>query len=145
MSRTHTARATFQVTSWEEKVIADIDGEGTTTNGAYYPTRGLTRADVTYSYAGDLEGSGTVSYLIAYRAGAAPVSGFERFEGTLDGHDGSFVLRHVGDHDGAGVHATLTVVEGMGTGGLEHLAGEATIDLVGHSDDGYDITLTYDL
>lgn len=145
MSRTHIARGKFQVTSWEEEVLVDIDDEGTTTNGAYYPTRGVTRADVTYSYAGDLEGTGTVSYLIAYRAGAAPVSGFERFEGSLDGHDGSFVLQHVGHHDGDGVRATLTVVEGMGTGGLEHLIGEATIELAGHSDDGYDIALAYDL
>ena len=55
------------------------------------------------------------------------------------------MLQHVGDHDAEAVRATLTIVEGMGTGGLEGMTGEATIELAGHSDDGYDITLSYDL
>ena len=133
------------VKSWDENVIVDIDGEGTEINGVTYPKRGFSRADTTYAYSGDIEGTGTVAYLISYNPGFAPTSGLERFEGSIDGHDGSLVFQHLGDHDEQAVRATLTIVEGMGTGGLEGMRGEATVELAGHSDDGYDITLSYDL
>ena len=145
MSRAHTTSGRFTVTSWDEKVIVDIDGDSTEINGVTYPKRGFSRADTTYAYTGDIEGTGTVAYLISYSSGFAPVSGFERFEGSIDGHDGSLVFQHVGDHDAQAVRATLRIVEGLGTGGLEAMKGEATIELAGHSDDGYDITLAYDL
>lgn len=133
------------VKSWEETVIVDIDGESTEINGVSYPKRGFSRADTTYTYSGGIEGMGTVAYLISYGPGFAPTSGFERFEGSIDGHDGSLVFQHLGDHDEQAVRATLHIVEGMGTGGLEGMTGEATIELAGHSEDGYDITLNYDL
>jgi hypothetical protein len=156
MSRAHTTAGRFTVTSWDEKVIVDIDGDATEINGVTYPRRGFSLADTTYAYTGDIDGTGTVAYLISYNsptrgargeapAGFAPVSGFERFEGSIDGHDGSLVFQHVGDHDAEAVRATLHIVEGLGTGGLETMKGEATIELAGHSDDGYDITLAYDL
>jgi Protein of unknown function (DUF3224) len=59
--------------------------------------------EVSYSYSGDLEGTGTLVYLIAYKAGAAPVLGLERFTGAIGGHEGSCVFRHVGSQD-AGDH-----------------------------------------
>ncbi|MET1038609.1 MAG: DUF3224 domain-containing protein [Aeromicrobium sp.] len=146
MSRTHTVTARFTVASWDEDVVVDIDGDTSDGGGAAPPRRGFSRADVHYAYSGSIEGSSVVAYLISYRPGAAaPVSGFERFEGSIDGHDGSLVAQHVGEHDAEGVRATLTIVEGLGTGGLESMTGEATIDLAGHSEDGYEITLSYDL
>lgn len=145
MTRTHQTSGKFNVASWDEKVIVDIDGAATEINGVAYPKRGFSRADTSYTYTGDIEGAGIVAYLISYSPGFAPVSGFERFEGSIDGHDGSLVFQHVGDHDAEAVRATLHIVEGLGTGGLEAMKGEATIELAGHSDDGYDITLTYDL
>lgn len=145
MTHAHTTTATFTVSAWDENVIVDIDGDGQDVNGVTYPKRGFSRADVGYTYSGAIEGSSVLAYLISYRPGAAPVTGFERFEGSVDGHDGSLVFQHVGEHDADGVRATLTIVEGMGTGGLETMTGEATVDLSGHSDDGYEIALTYDL
>jgi hypothetical protein len=142
MSRTHTATARFTVVSWDESVVVDIDGDATATG---YPTRGFSRADVRYAYTGDIEGASVLAYLIAYRPGAAPSTGLERFEGSIDGHDGSLVLQHVGEHDAEGVRATVSIVHGLGTGGLETMVGEATVELAGHSDDGYEITLSYDL
>ena len=143
--RAHTTSGKFTVKSWDEKVIVDIDGEGVEINGVTYPKRGFSRAVTTYAYSGGIEGTGTVAYLISYVPGFAPTFCFERFEGSIDGHDGSLVLQHVGDHDADAVRATLTIVAGLGTGGLEGMTGEATIELAGHSDDGYDITLNYDL
>ena len=129
---------------WDESVIEDIDGEGETKNGTYYPRRGVTTAKVTFQYTGDIEGTGTVAYLISYNPGFAPTSGFERFEGSIDGHDGSLVFQHAGDHDAEAVRAKLTIVEGLGTGGHEGMTGEPTIELSVHSDDGYQITQSYD-
>jgi hypothetical protein len=145
MRYSHTATGKFQVASWSESAYADIDGEGTTVGDMYYPKRGLSRAEVSYSYRGDLQGTGTLVYLIAYKADAAPVLGLERFTGSIGGREGSCVFRHVGSQDAGSVSARLEVVPGMGTGGLEGLVGEAEVAIAGHSDAGYDLVLAYDL
>jgi hypothetical protein len=145
MSYSHTATCKFQVASWSESTYVDIDGEGTKVGETYYPRRGLSKAEVGYSYAGDVEGTSTLVYLIAYKADAAPVLGLERFTGSIGGHEGSCAFRHVGSQDAGSVSARLEVVPGMGTGGLETLVGEAELAIGGHSDDGYELVLSYDL
>jgi hypothetical protein len=145
MRYSHTATCKFQVASWSESAYADIDGEGTTVGDMYYPKRGLSKAEVSYSYRGDIQGTGTLVYLIAYKADAAPVLGLERFTGSIGGREGSCVFRHVGSQDTGSVSARLEVVPGMGTGGLEGLVGEAEVAIAGHSDDGYDLVLAYDI
>jgi hypothetical protein len=145
MRYSHTATCKFQVVSWSESAYADIDGEGTTVGDMYYPKRGLSKAEVSKSYSGDIQGTGTLVYLIAYKADAAPVLGLERFTGSIGGHEGSCVFRHVGSQDAGSVSVRLEVVPGMGTGGLEGLVGEAELAIAGHSDDGYDLVLAYDV
>lgn len=145
MSYSHTASCRFQVASWSESAYVDIDGEGTTAGEVYYPKRGLSTARVAYAYTGEVEGSSTLVYLIAYKAGAAPVLGLERFTGSIGGHRGSCVFRHVGSQDAGSVSTRLEVVPGMGTGELATLTGEAELAIGGHSDDGYDLVLRYDL
>ena len=148
MTYSRTATCRFTVASWAEEVVVDVDGEGQGTRGAgdlYYPNRGFTRADVGYAYTGDLEATSTLTYLITYRPEGGPVVGLEQVTGTLDGHDGSFVLRHTGSQDAGSVTAHLEVVPGLGTGGLEGLRGEAELEIAGHSDDGYELVLNYDL
>lgn len=145
MSYTHKAASRFTVAAWSESTVFDIDGEGITAGDNYYPSRGMTRAEVTYAYTGDVEGTGTLTYLIAYLPGAAPVLGFERFEGSIAGHDGTCVFRHAGTQDSGSVSDHLEVVPGMGTGGLTGLRGEADLQIAGHSDDGYELVLAYDL
>ena len=135
----------FDVASWTEQAYVDIDGEGTTAGDMYYPTRGLSHAQVGYTYRGDVEGSSTLAYLIAYRPDGAPIFGMERFTGSIDGHEGSCVFLHTGTQDAGSVRARLEVLPGMGTGGLERLRGAATVEIAGHSDDGYLIELAYDL
>jgi len=139
------AKATFSVASWDEVVRADIDGTTTSINGVEYPERGFSRADVGYRYTGALEGTSVLTYLIGYRPGGGPTLGLERFEGTVDGRAGSFMLHHVGTQDEHGVHMTITVLEGMGTGELTSLTGTAEIEVGGHSDTGYGFLLRYDL
>jgi hypothetical protein len=145
MSYAHKATCRFDVASWSEHLVADIDGEGTTAGDAYYPNRGLTRAEVSYLYSGDIEGTSTTVILIAYKSDAAPVLGFERFEGSIGGHEGSCVFRHVGEQDQASVSGRVEVVPGMGTGGLETLRGEAELSIAGHSENGYELVLSYDV
>ncbi|MGA9747372.1 MAG: DUF3224 domain-containing protein [Nocardioides sp.] len=147
MNFTRTATCRFTVASWSEELVVDIDGEdqGTRAGDLYYPHRGFTRADCGYAYSGDLDATSTLTYLIAYKPEGAPVIGFEQVVGTLDGHDGSFVFRHTGWQDAGSVRASLAVVEGLGTGGLESLRGTAELEIAGHSDDGYALELHYDL
>jgi Protein of unknown function (DUF3224) len=145
MSYSHTATGKFQVASWSESTYVDIDGEGTKAGENYYPKRGLSRAAVSCTYTGEIEGTSTLAYLIAYKADAAPVLGLEQFTGSIGGHEGSCVFRHVGSQDGGSVSARVEVVPGMGTGGLERLTGEAELAIGGHSDDGYQLVLSYDL
>lgn len=143
-TRTHSVTATFQVISWNEEKIYTTDDRTVEISGVTYPARGFSRADVAYSYQGDVTGTGTLAYLLTYIEGAdAPTAGFEAFEGSIDGHEGSLVLRHNGFHNATGVHETVEIVEGLGTGGLAAMRGHAEIDLAGHSDDGYPITFHY--
>jgi hypothetical protein len=146
MSYANKATCRFDMTSWKEKAYVDIDeGEGTTAGDMYYPKRGLTHAQVEYAYRGDVEGTSTLSYLIAYKADAAPVLGLERFTGSIGGQEGSCVFQHVGSQDSGSVSTHLEVVPGMGTGGLEGLRGEADLRIAGPSEDGYELVLSYDL
>lgn len=145
MSYSHQATSRFSVASWSESVIADVDGHGVTAGDAYYPTRGVARAEVGYSYTGDIQGTSTLAYLIAYKPDAAPVLGLERFEGSIGGHDGTCVFQHVGSQDQGAVSARIEVVPGMGTGGLERLRGAAELSIAGHSEDGYELVLSYDI
>jgi hypothetical protein len=145
MAYTHKATCRFDVASWTEKAYVDIDGEGTTMGETYYPRRGLTQAQVSYTYRGAIEGSSTLTYLIAYKPDGAPVLGMEQFTGSIDGQEGTCVFLHTGQQDTGSVSARLEVVPGMGTGGLEGLRGEAELRIEGHSDDGYELVLSYDL
>ncbi|GAA2812488.1 DUF3224 domain-containing protein [Saccharopolyspora taberi] len=145
MSYSHRATCRFTVAAWSEDVITDVDGEGITAGGAYYPNRGVTRAEVRYSYTGDIEGTSTLVYLISYKPDAAPVLGFERFEGTIGGHAGSCVFQHIGSQDKGSVAARVEVVPGLGTGALANLRGEAELSVAGHSDNGYELVLAYEI
>lgn len=142
-SRQATCR--FTVSSWEEHLVSDIDGAGTTYGDVYYPQRGISRSDVEYAYSGDVHGTSRMTYLLGYRGGDDLVLGLERFTGSVDGREGSCVLQHTGAHNTSGVRAHVRVVEGMGTGELADLRGEAELVIAGHSEDGYELVLHYDL
>jgi hypothetical protein len=146
MSYSHKATCRFDVGSWREKAYVDIDeGQGTTSGDMYYPQRGLTLAEVGYTYRGDVEGSSVQRCLIAYKADAAPVLSLEHFTGSVHGNEGTCVFMQTGTQDAGSVTTRLEVVPGMGTGGLEGLRGEAELRIAGHSDDGYELMLSYDL
>jgi hypothetical protein len=130
------ATATFAIKSWDEKTwegkpAAEVTGAK------------LTRAEVSYTYQGDLEGESTVQYLMSYHEnGNTPFIALERFVGRLGGRSGSVVFQHLGEADATDVKGTLTVLPGSGTGELQGLRGQAQIALSGHQD-RYPITFDY--
>ena len=125
------AKATFGIKSWDEKPYNEIEGAAK-----------LTRASVTKSYQGDIEGEGKVEYLMMYRsAGSASFMGLERVTGSIGGRSGSFVLQHTGTFEDGVAKVTLSVVPGSGTGDLRGMKGEGGFS-VGHQPP-YAMTLDY--
>jgi hypothetical protein len=125
------AKATFEIKSWDEKPYDELAGAPK-----------LTRASVTKSYHGEIEGEGKVEYLMMYRSdGSASVMGVERVTGSVGGRSGSFVLRHTGTFENGVASTTLSVLPGSGTGDLRSLSGQGKFS-VGHQPP-YAMTLDY--
>lgn len=115
------ATGTFNVTSWDEKPWAEVEGAPK-----------LTHASSTSSYHGDIEGEGVAESLMFYSTGrpadghAATASyfGYERILGRLGERTGSFVLKAVGTHEDGVATTNWSVVPGSATGELSGLRGE---------------------
>lgn len=82
-------------------------------------------------YSGDLVGSAKGIMLAAgsVASGNGGYVAFERFEGTLDGRKGSFVLQHSGTLDKGQQHLEITVVPDSGTDELKGLSGTMSIEI----------------
>lgn len=107
------ATATFETVDWDESPFSEIEGGPK-----------LTRALVTGTYSGDIEGRTTVAFIMLYPDDAtANFSGLERIEGKLGGRSGSFVLRHEGSFADGAAKTTLTIMPGTGTGELTGVRG----------------------
>jgi hypothetical protein len=127
------ANSRFTLKSWDEKPYSE---------GQDLPK--LTRAGVTKTFTGDIEGEGSVEYLMMYRSdGSATFIGFERVVGQLAGKAGSFVLQRIGTFENGIAKETYLVVAGSGTGELRGLRGEGE-SAVGHGTE-HPLTLTYEL
>jgi hypothetical protein len=125
-------KATFTTKAWDEKPYAEIDGE-----------RKLTRTRAVFAYEGEIEGEGTVDYLMAYSPnGAGNFVGLERIVGRVAGRTGGFVVQHTGTFDPKSVRTRWLFVPGSGTGELEGLSGSGEFVLEGHGP--YPITFDYD-
>ena len=108
--------STFQTTGWNEETTRDF-GDGAK----------LTRAVVTQQYTGDIEGTSTVEYQMAYgRHGAVRFLGLETLNGAIGGHRGTVVLHHVGQFVDGTAKSVWLFAEGTGTGALGNLGGEGT-------------------
>lgn len=128
-----TANSRFTIQSWEEKPYSE--GEG-------LPK--LTRASVTKTLVGAIEGEGRVEYLMMYRDdGSASFVGLERIIGRIDGNDGSFVLQRTGTFEGGVAKESYSVLPGSGTGALRGLQGRGT-SAVGHGNE-LPMSLDYEL
>ena len=128
-----TANSRFAIKSWDEKPYSE---------GQDLPK--LTRAAVTKTFSGDIEGEGHVEYLMVYRSdGSATFVGLERVVGKVGGKVGSFVLQRTGVFENGVAKEAYVVIPGSGTGELRSLRGEGT-SAVGHGME-HPLTLTYEL
>jgi hypothetical protein len=111
------ATGTFKIDSWDEQPYVEGEDGGK-----------LTRASVTQTFHGDVEGQGEVEWLMCYRPDdTADFVGFQRVVGTVGGRRGSFVLESTGAFDGKQASGPLTIVRGSGTGELRGIAGRGKL------------------
>ncbi len=109
--KTHVS-ATFEIENWDEGAFDQLDDVSK-----------VTRALVSKKYSGDIEGSSTTQWLMAYAEdGSAAFVGLERISGTVLGHDGTLVLQHVGTFADGAAKGSLEVLSG-GTDALASTSG----------------------
>src|SRR6266436_6372440 len=114
-----TATARFAIKRWDEKPYRE---------GPNQPK--LTRASVTKTYTGDIEGEGQVEYLMMYRSdGSATFVGLEQVVGRIGGKTGSFVLQRSGTFENGRATESYSVIPGSPTGDLQGLVGEGSSDV----------------
>ena len=129
----HNANARFAIKTWDEKPYSE---------GPDTPK--LTRASVTKTFTGDIEGEGQVEYLMMYRNdGSATFVGLERIVGRIGGKTGSFVLQRIGVFENGEAKESYSVVPGSATGELQGLRGEGS-SAVGHGLE-HPFSMSYDL
>jgi hypothetical protein len=127
MSRHIEAR--FEIASWDETPFEDGDD-----------ATKLTEALVAKRYDGDIKGTSTTKWLLAYAPDkSALFVGVEHITGTIGGKKGSVVLLHDGEYGDGVATAELRVASGTddlanvaGTGRFRaDPAGSMTLDLDG--------------
>ena len=127
------ANARFAIKSWDEKPYSE---------GEDLPR--LTRASVTKTFTGDIEGEGQVEYLMMYRGdGSATFVGLERVVGRIGGKTGTFVLQRIGVYESGQAKESYAVIRGSATGELRGLLGDGS-SAVGHGTE-HPFTLNYGL
>jgi hypothetical protein len=107
------ALADCSFASWDETTYDETEGRPK-----------MTRVRVVNRYAGDIEGEGTLDYLMAYGSAVVSYCGYERIVGRVGVREGSFVLEHHGRYEDGVAKTTWVVAPGTGTGQLTGLRGE---------------------
>src|SRR5919198_3157880 len=102
------AEGQFKVESWDEQEYGDR----------------LSRASVEQAFTGDIEGQGSVEWLMCYREDrTADFVGLQQVKGQIGDRSGSVVLQTVGTFDGTEARGEWSVVPGSGKGELRGLRG----------------------
>ncbi|MEV0064866.1 MULTISPECIES: DUF3224 domain-containing protein [unclassified Amycolatopsis] len=112
---------TFSMKNWDEHLASGSEGGPRV---AY--------AHATMEYSGVIEGDSICDYLLyyageGYDGGGTTSPSFERFDATVDGRRGTFVVRHEGGFDPKGIWSKFDVVAGSATGELTGLTGSGTV------------------
>ncbi len=130
---TQSAQSAYVLSSWDETPFDELkDGSR------------LSRASIVKSYEGSLSGQGKTEQLASYLPdGSGQFSAIERFRGSLDGREGTFVFQHVGTFENGIVYATWRVVPGSATGELTGLRGEVVFE-AGHAE-SFPIQFVYEI
>jgi Protein of unknown function (DUF3224) len=128
-----TVQGTFDITRWDDSTYLDADGIK------------LGAVDVAKTFRGGLEGTSTARLLTA--GGPVPTSAgyvaIERFVGSVDGVEGSFVLQHSAVMSGGDGDMSVQIVPDSGTGKLSGISGTLRIDR--DADGGHSYRLDYEV
>src|SRR5688572_14942981 len=92
---------------------------------------GIGRLLLDKRFHGALDGTSR-GQMLGYRNDALKSAGYvaiERFEGTLEGRAGGFVLQHLGSMARGAMSLDIRIVPDSGTAGLEGIAGTMRIDI----------------
>jgi hypothetical protein len=122
------ATGTFEITSMGEDPYQEVEGEPR-----------LTRANGTQRFSGDIEGEGSVEWLVCYLPERARFVGLQRIEGSIGERTGSFLVEATADHDGKRSTGNWTVIGGSATGELAGLSGTGTFEAAGGSEATYSL------
>ena len=115
------ATGKFEITSMGEDTYQELEGDAK-----------LTRANGAQRFSGDIEGEGSVEWLMCYSAdGGATYVGLQRIVGSIGDRSGSFVIQAAGGFDGARSKGTWNVIEGSGTADLAYITGEGGFEAPG--------------
>ncbi len=110
----------FIAKNWSENPFSELSGAGK-----------LSHASITNSLSGEIEGEGSLAYLLAYpnqEGNDVPFIGYERIVGRIGTQNGSFIVKHEGTFSPvAGVNGVLQIVSGSGSGDFAGIAGNGTI------------------
>lgn len=130
----HSATGEFTIDSWNEETYQDLDGEAK-----------LTRASVEQSFTGALTGTGTVEWLMCYRAdGSARFVGLQRFDGSIEDRTGSFIVDSIGDYDGGEAKGAWAVVAGSGTDDFVEIRGHGNFSAPMGGTPSWNLELTFE-
>lgn len=111
-----TAQGTFEIKDWDEKTYQELERGGK-----------LTQAKVTQTFTGDIQGEGSVIWLMAYTdAKTATFVGIQRVVGRIGNKKGSFLIQTTGVFDGKTAQGDWLLIENSGTGDLAGISGEGT-------------------
>jgi hypothetical protein len=125
------AKGGFEIKDWKE------DPAGAKTGPK------VTRASVKQRYTGDIKGTGTIEYVMAYRPDkTAQYTGVEVITGIIGVRKGSIVLVLRGEYDGKQAVTKWQVVPGAGRGDLNGVTGKGEFAAPMGSKGRY--TLTYE-
>ncbi|HUQ42706.1 MAG TPA: DUF3224 domain-containing protein [Candidatus Limnocylindrales bacterium] len=127
------SKGIFEIAGWDENTYQELSRGGK-----------LTEAKVSQKFTGDIEGEGSVIWLMAYNdPKTARFVGMQRIVGTIAGQKGTFLMTTDGVFDGATAKGTWSIIEGSGTEALAGISGEGSFEAPHGSKAEY--SLEYDL
>lgn len=113
------ARGTHTPEGWKEEAVQS------------FGDRQIARVSTGFRITGEIEGVARTEYVMYYskvdpkdmHGSVAQYSGYARFEGSVSGKRGKFVLLDTGTYGGGEAKSDLSIVEGSGTGELAGITG----------------------
>lgn len=122
MAQMEDSRSTFNIQSWEEETLHELEEE-----------RSIRKAAVRQAYNGHLRGESELVYLMTYTDDAtARFVGVELFEGKVGDLEGRMTLHHEGRYEKGIARSRCRVVPGSATGGLKGITGEGHFEAEGN-------------